>query len=341
MREAPRAAVDVAVPLLLAGRALPPRPLVRGVEARLDELDEHEVRGDHAEQDQEEGERERGEAERRRERRERQDRADRRAAIGRAIISAARTAAQERHAPRADHEDHERLRRQRLDEPAAPELAVAGVQDHEHHEERREVEDRADRPEDHHEAADEPDVPGRRAGDSLLVDVVGRDRHLTDVVEQVVEQDLRRQHRQEREEERRAGGAEHVAEVRRRRHQHVLDRVGEDAPAFAHAVGEHAEVLVEQDDVGRVLGDVGRRVDRDADVGVVQRDRVVDAVAHERDVGARAPRDPDQPRLLLGPDTREDRRRRDRRGERRRRRARRSRRPSACPRPRCRGRGRP
>ena len=117
----------------------------------------------------------------------------------------------------------------------------------------------------------------------LLVDVVGRDRHLAGVVEQVVEQDLRRQHRQEGQEQRGAAGAEHVPEVRRGPHQHVLDRVGEDAPALDDPVGEDAEVLVEQDDVGGVLGHVGRRLDRDPDVGVVQRDGVVDAVAEEPD----------------------------------------------------------
>ena len=41
--------------------------------------------------------------------------------------------------------------------------------------------------------------------------------------------------------------------------------------------------LLQQDDVGGVLGDVGARVDRDADVGGVQRERVVDAVAEEGD----------------------------------------------------------
>ena len=70
------------------------------------------------------------------------------------------------------------------------------------------------------------------------------------------------------------------------RHQHVLQGVGEDAPALHDAVGEHAEVLVEQHDVGGVLGDVGGRVDGDADVGGVQRDGVVDAVAEEGDVDA-------------------------------------------------------
>ena len=48
-------------------------------------------------------------------------------------------------------------------------------------------------------------VPVRRALELLLVDVVGRDRHLAGVVEQVVEQDLRREHRQEAQEQRGAG----------------------------------------------------------------------------------------------------------------------------------------
>ena len=131
------------------------------------------------------------------------------------------------------------------------------------------------------------DVPVRRAGQLLRVDPVGGDRHLAGVVEEVVEQDLRRQHRQERQERRRAGGAEHVAEVARRAHQDVLDGVGEDAASFDDAVGEHAEVLVQQDDVGGVLGDVGGGVDGDPDVGGVQGERVVDAVAEERDVARR------------------------------------------------------
>ena len=40
------------------------------------------------------------------------------------------------------------------------------------------------------------------------------------------------------------------------------------------AVGQHVQVLVQQQHVGGVLGHVGGRVDRDADVGGVQRDRV-------------------------------------------------------------------
>ena len=55
------------------------------------------------------------------------------------------------------------------------------------------------------------------------------------------------------------------------------------------------EVLVEQHHVGGVLGDVGPRVHRDPDVGVVQGDGVVDPVAEERHVLAGAPRHLDDP----------------------------------------------
>ena len=49
---------------------------------------------------------------------------------------------------------------------------------------------------------------------------------------------------------------------------------------------EHAQVLVEQHDRGRLLGHVDGAVDRDADVRGVQRGRVVDAVAHVADDAA-------------------------------------------------------
>ena len=60
------------------------------------------------------------------------------------------------------------------------------------------------------------------------IDVIERDRDLGHVVDQVVEQDLDRQHRQERQDQRGSGHAEHVAEIRACTHQdifgHVLDR---------------------------------------------------------------------------------------------------------------------
>ena len=57
-----------------------------GVEAALGELDEHEIGGDHADEDEEEAERQRGEAEEVGEGAERQDGADDRAATGVMII---------------------------------------------------------------------------------------------------------------------------------------------------------------------------------------------------------------------------------------------------------------
>ena len=123
----------------------------------------------------------------------------------------------------------------------------------------------------------------RRPGQLFLVDVVGRDSELAGVVQQVVEQDLRRQHRKELQERGATAALNMLPKLRRRAHQHVLDRVGEDSPALDDAVGEHAEVVLEEQDVGGVFGDVGGGVDGDPDIGMVQRQRVVDSVAQERD----------------------------------------------------------
>ncbi len=234
-------------------------------------------------------------------------------------------AAEERYAPRADHEDDEGLGRERLDEPAGMKERRARVEDEQHHAERREIEERADRAEDDHEAADRRRCP-RLSGrcEQLLVDVVGRDRHLADVVEQVVQQDLRREHRQEREEQRRAGGAEHVAEVRRRAHQHVLDRVGEDAPAFDDAVGE------DRRDPYRAARCRPRPWRRRVPSSTEMPTSASCSASASLTPSPRKPTSlpsvrcsADDARFLLGRDASEDRRLRQRGGERRRRRARR------------------
>src|SRR5262249_43032950 len=79
--------------------------------------------------------------------------------------------------------------------------------------------------------------------DESLVDFVSRDRYLRQIIEEVVEQNLRRQHRQKRQKHRRGGHAEHVAEVRTRSHQKVLHDVAErlaslnDADGIDHPLG--------------------------------------------------------------------------------------------------------
>ena len=44
-----------------------------------------------------------------------------------------------------------------------------------------------------------------------------------------------------------------------------------------------AEIVLEQHEIGRLLGDVGGAIDRDADIGRMQRRRIVDAVAEKAD----------------------------------------------------------
>ena len=115
------------------------------------------------------------------------------------------------------------------------------------------------------------------------VHAIHGDRHFGEVVEEVVDQDLNRQHRQKWQDQRSRRHAEHVAEVGAGAHHHVLHDVAERAAALEHAAVEHAQVLVEQDEVGGFARHVHGAVHREPDVGGVQRRRVVDAVAQVAD----------------------------------------------------------
>src|SRR5207249_6058082 len=112
----------------------------------------------------------------------------------------------------------------------------------------------------------------------FVVDNVGGDRDLGQIVQEVVQQDLGRQHRQERQEEERAGHAEHVAEVRAGPHQQVLHHVAEGPAALENSGVQDVQVAFEQDDVGCVLGHVDGGRDGHADVRGVEGGRVVDAI---------------------------------------------------------------
>jgi hypothetical protein len=75
--------------------------------------------------------------------------------------------------------------------------------------------------------------------------------------------------------------------------------VAKNAASLHHPARQHAQVLLEQDDVGGVLRHVGGGVDRDPHVRAVQGEGVVDAVAEEPDRPSVTAEQPDDPRLLL------------------------------------------
>jgi hypothetical protein len=90
-------------------------------------------------------------------------------------------------------------------------------------------------------------------------------------------------HRQEWQDQRRPGHRKHVPEIRAHRHHDELHDVAKGAAPLGDAALQNAEILPQQDDVGRVLGDVDRAIDGDADIRSVQRRRVVDPVAEKFD----------------------------------------------------------
>jgi hypothetical protein len=144
------------------------------------------------------------------------------------------------------------------------------MEDLQHNEECRVIEDRADRPDEEDEAFYLRDVPRPRPRYLLIVHCVVGNRHLGEVVQQVIGQHLDWRHRQKRQEGARSQYAEHISEVRARPHADVFQDVREYLAAFDHTSFQYRQILLQQDQICRFLGDVRGRVNRDADVGGLQ-----------------------------------------------------------------------
>src|SRR5271165_4287747 len=74
--------------------------------------------------------------------------------------------------------------------------------------------------------------------------------------------------------------------------------IAEGSAPFDDATIKRAEILLQQNDVGCVLGDIDRSVDGNAHVGSMQRRRVVDTVAEKADDMAAVLQPKDDPVLL-------------------------------------------
>ena len=150
-----------------------------------------------------------------------------------------------------------------------------------HQAEGEDIENRADRSEEDHKAPEIGRVPALRLADLLIIDVIKRDRHLGDIVQQVLNQQVQRQHRQKRQEGAGHQHAEDVTEVGAGGHFDVLEHVGEGAAAFDYPLLQYHQALLQQNDIRRLAGDIHRAVDRDANIRRAQRRSVVDAIAHK------------------------------------------------------------
>src|ERR1700730_150592 len=150
-------------------------------------------------------------------------------------------ALQKRDLGRADDVDNESLRQQGLDEPAGLEQRwiIPAVEDVEHGEESGVVEDRADWPDEHHELENIADVPFPRNHEIVLVDIVGRNRRLREIIDQVVGEHLDRQHWQEGQKDAGTEHAEHIAEITARTHLDIFGDITKHLPPFDNAFLQH------------------------------------------------------------------------------------------------------
>jgi len=146
--------------------------------------------------------------------------------------------------------------------------------------EREEIVDRTDGPDRDHEIANEGHVPATKCTDVGRVYVVGRDGNLRGVVEEVVEKDLRWQHRQKWKKDGRARHAEHIPKVRDGTHQEILHDVCRGAASLDDSLMQDVQPWLEQDDVGGFARHVDCRGNGYAHIGGVQRRRIVNPVSH-------------------------------------------------------------
>ncbi len=112
-----------------------------------------------------------------------------------------------------DDKQHQCLRCQRLHKPARMEQRFRGMEDPQQDEKSQKIEDRTDRANEHHEVANEADVPALRLLDETRINIIIGNGHLRQVVEEVVEQDLHRQHGQKGQEDEGSRHAEYIAEI--------------------------------------------------------------------------------------------------------------------------------
>src|SRR5208337_3482460 len=109
-------------------------------------------------------------------------------------------------------------------------LRFTCVEEMQQHIESQKVEDGTDRPDQHHEIADQADIPALGLFEVSLVNIVRGNAELAYVVKKISEQDLRGQHRQERQKKRSCRHAEHISKVRARAHQQILHHVAKGFP---------------------------------------------------------------------------------------------------------------
>ena len=119
------------------------------------------------------------------------------------------------------------LREQTDDEPTRLKerlsLYRAGVKYIPHHKKCHDIEDGTYGANEYHEAGNAACIPFARMFEKIRVNIVPRDRHLRNVVQQVLHQQLNWQHRQERQKDAGDQNTKHIAEIRACRHFYVFD----------------------------------------------------------------------------------------------------------------------
>ena len=104
---------------------------------------------------------------------------------------------------------------------------------------------------------------------------------LGEVIEQIVQQNLYRQHRQKWQKDTGAKHAEHVAKGRTSAHLDVFSHIAKGSPSLQYPSTQHLQIFCQQNNIGGFLGNVHRRIHRQAQIRFPQGGGVIDAITHK------------------------------------------------------------
>ena len=140
------------------------------------------------------------------------------------------------------------------------------------------VEQRADGTEGQHEPPQCFPRPVPRRESFLIVHIVPRQDDAQHIVQQIQQQQLQGGHGQEGQKRAGADDGENIAEVGAGGDLDILEHIGEGLSPLQNALFQHAEILMQQHHICRVLGGIHRRIHRDAHIGFTEGGNIVDAV---------------------------------------------------------------
>src|SRR5208337_903929 len=135
-------------------------------------------------------------------------------------------------------------------------LRFAGMEEMQQNIKSQKVEDGTDWTNEHHKIADQADIPALGLFKVSLIHVICGNGELAHIIKEVIEKDLRGQHRQKWQEDRSSGHTEHISKVRAGAHQQILHHVAKGFAPLDDAFVQDPQARLNENDIGSLASHI-------------------------------------------------------------------------------------